>query len=92
MLQHGNRKPRRKRRQLVIVIPDPIGNLIHFNPLHIMKKSAIILAAAIVLAACNKTETSVPTSDTNTLYFFSNYIDMYGSYRANGFSVRCVQD
>ena len=26
MLQHGNRKPRRKRRQLVIVIPDPIGN------------------------------------------------------------------
>lgn len=33
-----------------------------------MKKSVIILAAALTIAACNKTETTVPTADHNTLY------------------------
>ena len=33
-----------------------------------MKKSTIILAAAVILAACNKPETTVPTADHNNLY------------------------
>ena len=33
-----------------------------------MKKLVIILVAAITLAACNKTETTIPTADNNILY------------------------
>lgn len=33
-----------------------------------MKKSALILAAALTLAACNKPETPLPIADHNTLY------------------------